>query len=341
MRIRLSRLLALILMLSSLMLAACGGTRQPAVPEGSSGGGSPSATTPVEITIGTGPSGGAFYPLGVKLSESIPQVLPNYRVTAQPTGAGAENIKRVSSGELDLGITYASNIYWANRGEKIFTQAIPVRILVAGQLAPYVLVVRQDSGVRSWTDLKGKRIVDAPQGGLLGTELFAAALQCYGLSSKDLKSVSKAANLQDAVEQIKNGQLDGVFWPVPRGTTPSALIDLARSTGVSWVGFDEGTVAKLLEIFPFLRRVEVPAGSNEGQSAPYVTVSDTTVIFVHESMDQTVAYDLTKAIVENNRFTEIGPAGAEWTLEAAVACKGSVDYHPGAVKYYKEKGVWD
>lgn len=327
-------LLVAVLLVLALAITACGGKEQPAA-----GGGASQGKT-VEIKVGTAPSGSVFYALGVKLSEVIPAALPNYKVTAQPTGATVENIRRMSTGELDIAFTYGSNIYWANAGEKVFKEKYPVRVLVGGHLAPWVLLVREDAGITSWKNLKGKRIANAPPGGLIAEEVWATALEYYGLTPKDLATVTKIPNVNETVEQIKNKQLDGLFWPTARGGM-APFIDLARSTKTRWLGFDEEAIKHILAKYPFLVRAEVPVGTNEGQANSYVSVSDRVHIVAMEKMDEEVAYNLTKAIVENNRFAEVMPAGSEWTRESAVASKGTLEYHPGAIKYYKEIGIWD
>lgn len=334
--IRTVMLVSLVSVIALVFLVSCK-AQKPAATETSTRS---AASEKVRITIGTSPSGGAFYSLGTKAAEIISKSVPGYQATAQPSTGPVENVKRMSSGEFDVGYVLTGLAYWAARGEKPFDKPYPVRVLVAGHMEPWVLVVREDSGIRDWRDLKGKRIANAPPGSPLAEGVWNATLEYYKVASKDLALITKVPSLQDTVEQIKARQLDGVFWPTGRGGT-SALIDLASSTKVRWIGLGEEASQYVIKRYPFLEKAIVPAGTQEGQKDTYVSVGSRTVIVAMADMDEEVAYNLTKALVEHSdEFRTVGLLGEEWTPENAVASRNAVEYHPGAVKYYRERGLW-
>lgn len=331
-------LLATLVLVGSLI--GCGGE----APAGGNGAEAPApAPAPAEtvhISIGTAPAGGDFYNTGVLIADILNQELTNYRVNAEPTDAAVDNIRRMQRGEMEMGFTYAANVYWAVRGEEIFDEEIPLDILIATTTAPWHLMVRADSGIDSWADLAGKRVAGVPAGGLVGWKIIDRSLEFYGMTRDDLAAMPAVTNLPDMIEEIKAGDFDGIVWPFPVRGAP-AFIDLGATTDLKWISMEEDHMDYILEELPFLSKVTIPAGSNEGQPMDFTCVAEITLIMIRPDLDEQVVYEMTEALAKNlHRFEELSVAGREVTLERAVAVKDVLNYHPGAVKYYQEQGVW-
>ena len=328
-----------LLLLLILTVTACGGKTEEATDKQDQGA-VDKAAPEVQINIGTAPSGSLFYALGVKMGELITNNVPGYTATAQPTGASVENIKRMTAGELQMGYAYGGNIYYGLKGEKFFEEPHDMQVLIAGHPSAWMLIVRKDSGIENWTDLKGKRIGSNPPGAGMGYDIWLAILEYYQIKESDLAKVSRIQNLNDAVQQIKDGHLDGVCWPVATGGVP-ALTDLANSFEVNWLGVDEDGIKYVTEKYPFLSAITTKGGSNKGQVNDVTSAGDTSHIVVKADMPEEQAYQITKAIMDNaDALAAAIPAGADYTLETATITANVLPYHPGAIKYYKEKGVW-
>lgn len=329
----------LILLLVSLMLTGlafgCGPADEEPVANGEP------VEEDVEIYIGTGPTGGTFHTLGVLFAEII-NAETNYRAHAEPTDAAVDNIRRMDRGELDLGFTYTANPYWAIRGEEVFEEdgEMDINNLISGHTSPWTLLVRADSDIYSWGDLEGERIYGVPPGGLIGWEIIDMSLEYHGLSRDDLAEIPAVTNLPDAVELIAAGEYDGIVWPYATRGVP-AFLDLAATTDVRFVGMEDGQREELLERLEWFDHVTVPAGRQEGQDEDYTTITEVLDIMVRPDLDEEVVYNVTKALGENlHRVTEVMEAGEEWTLEQATFSREVLPYHPGAIRYYEEEGVW-
>lgn len=295
----------------------------------------------VQINIGTAPSGGVFHALGVKMGELITKNIPGYTATAQPTGASVENIIRMTSKELQMGFAYGGNIFYGLKGEKFFTEPHDIQVLIAGHPSPWLLIARDDSGIKNWTDLKGKRIASNPPGSGMGYDIWLAILEYYNIKESELEKVSRIQNLNDAVQQIQDGHLDGVCWPIATGGAP-ALTELANSQKINWIGVEEAGIKYVIDKYPFLTSFTIKGGSNKGQDNDVTSAGDIVHIIVRSDMPEEQAYQITKSIMDNaDDLKEAVPAGADYKLETAAITSKVLPYHPGAIKYYKEKGVWE
>ena len=331
-------LMITLLLLLILTVTACGGKTEETTDKQQGTG--DKAAPEVQINIGTAPSGGVFYALGVKMGELVTNNVPGYTATAQPTGASVENIKRMTANELQMGFAYGGNIYYGLKGEKFFEEPHDMSVIIAGHPSPWMLIVRKDSGINNWTDLKGKRIASNPPGSGMGYDIWLAILEYYNIKESELAKVSRIQNLNDAVQQIKDGHLDGVCWPVATGGAP-ALTDLANSFEVSWIGVEEDGIKYVVDKYPFLSPITIKGGSNKGQDNDVTSPGDICHIIVRTDMSEDQAYQITKTIMDNaDALKAAVPAGGDYTLETATITANVLPYHPGAIKYYKEKGVW-
>jgi len=294
----------------------------------------------VDVNIGTGPSGGVYHSIGILFAEVINKELSNFRSHAEPSGAGTDNTKRMTLGEFDIGLSLSANVMWGAKGIGPFQEVQPVSLLATGHTMPWVLLVRADSNINSWADLKGAKIAGPPQQAVSGWELIDTSLEYYNLSKDDLKQIPPTSNLGDAVDLIRAGDLDGTIWPTPaRGVAP--FIDLAATTELRWLGMEDDLIKHVLEVYPFMQKVTVPAGTNDGQKESFTAVAEIMQVMIHNDIDEETAYTLTKTLCENfNLIENIMYSGREWTLEQAVSSKNWAPYHPGSIKYYQEVGVW-
>ena len=295
-----------------------------------------SASAAQYVTILTGGTSGVYYPLGVALSQVYSKVLPDAKVSVQSTKASAENLNLVEAGRGELAFTLGDALSdaWKGNAEAGFKSPLKKLRGVASIYPNYVqIVATADSGIKTLADLKGKRIsVGAPKS---GTELNARAiLKAAGLSYKDFSKVEYLP-FGESVELMKNRQLDVTLQSAGLGV--SSLRDLATSTKIVVVPIPADVVKKVND--PAYQAAVIPANTYEGQTQDVPAVAIKNALVTSSSVSEDTVYKMTKALFENLP-TLVAAHTAAKAIKLEDATKGlAVPLHPGAIKYYKEKGI--
>lgn len=288
------------------------------------------------ITILTGGTSGVYYPLGVALNGVYGKVIPDAKVTVQATKASVENLNLLQSGKGEIAFTLGDSLSdaWSGREEAGFRAKLGKLRSVAGIYPNYIQVVAaKDSGIRTLADLKGKRVsVGAPKS---GTELNARAI--FGAAGMSYKDFAKVEYLPfaESVDLMKNRQLDATL--ISAGLGVAAVRDLATSQEITVVAIPGDTVQKVGD--PAYIAETVPAGTYNGQTEPVPTAAVRNFLVTHAGMSNDVVYALTKATFENLEALTSAHAAAKQIKLDAEAAKSPVPLHPGAEKFYKEKGL--
>ncbi len=318
--------LALVLLLA---MTACGGAQKDS-------DGSAEATPKKRfLSIGTAPPGGAFFVVGGALAE-VANGAPGWDVTAEATKGSRENIRRLLRGDLDFGLSNAAITYFALRGEAGWEKPYPVRSVMT--LAPNValFIARADSDVKTIADLAGKRVVIGPAGA--GFEMFVTPiLAAHGVSYDDFTALNNTQS--GAVDMLSDGSADAAFLG---GAVPTAsIVQASASMDLHFVPFDEDARASLLADYPFYAPTTIPAETYRGQEADFAgLVVGAMHLLTAESVDEAVVYTMTKTLYENRaQVVERHPAGRAINPKNVVADKGT-PFHPGAIRYFKEAGIW-
>ncbi len=327
-------LLALLLALS-LVAAGCGGSQEEPKEQGEqqqSGG----ETT--KLFLATGSTGGTYYPLGGAMAKVWNDNIEGLNVTAQSTGASVENIRLLASGQTELAMAMngPAQAAWLGKGD--FEGKPLNNFRAVGVIYPEVMqiVTPTDSGIQTVADLKGKRVSIGPVGS--GTASSALKiLAAYGLDpEKDIQKFQDT--FADAARKLKDGQLDAAFavLAVPAGS----IIDVTTSTPVTIVDIEGEGLQKLLEADPAFTPYDIPGGTYKGQDEVAHTVSQWAVLYVKEDLPEDLIYQMTKVMYEKTDEIAKGHArGEQITIDNALKGIEPVEFHPGAVKYYKEKGM--
>ena len=317
-----------LLAFSSLLLIACG----PADPSDSGN------SERQFLSIGTAPPGGAFFVVGGALSEVLQahSADESWQVTAEATKGSQENIRRLTSGELNLALANAAITYFAVRGEGRWEAPQDVQAVMT--LAPNValFLTPSSTSVHSIADLEGRRVVIGPAGA--GFEYFVAPiLEAHGVAYDDL---SVLHNTQAAaVDMLADGSAVAAFLG---GAIPTASITQATSTqDMRFVPFDEPAVEKLVMSYPFFDRVTVPAATYRGQDEAFFGLNVGSMhIITGADQDEDLIYEVTRTLWEHrSEVVEKHAAGRAIQPEVVVRDTGVV-FHPGAVRYYQEIGIW-
>lgn len=323
-------LLLSIVCLSSQMIACSGGDAEAPT----------EAPAPEKrfLSVGTAPTGGAFFVVGGALAEVANSFGADkgWQVTAEATQGSQENIRRLASGELDFALANAAITYFGVRGESSWDKAYEVRSVMT--LAPNValFVTPADSGVKTLADLKGKRASVGPAGA--GFEMFVEPLlQAHGVSFDEFEALN--ATQSGAVDLLADGSAAAAFLG---GAVPTASITQAStSMDLFFVPLDDDAKASLLERYPFFTPATIPAGTYRGQDADYNGLNVGSMqLITGADVDENLVYEFTKLIYEQRaEVVKRHPAGKAIQPKVVVRDTGT-PFHPGAIRYYQEIGIW-
>jgi len=289
----------------------------------------------VKMVLATGGTAGTYYPFGGAMANIWNSKIPGMNVTAQATGASIENIRLMNKDEVELALVQSDNIDWAFYGKEVFKEKITKMAAIA-VLYPEVvhIVVRGDSPAKTFGDLKGMRVgVGAPGS---GTEAnFRQLMEVYGLKKDDVKG--QYLSYAESAEQFKDKHIDSFF--LTTGVPNSAIMDVANTRPIKLVSIEDAMVTKITQKYPFLAPAKIPANTYKGQPEEVKTIAVMAVLIAHPSVKEDVVYNITKVLIENQAQLAAAHAkGKELSLQGAVNGV-SIPFHPGAAKYYKEKGV--
>lgn len=329
------RIIAILLTLLLVTSMAACGTPEPAAP--ADNGDAPAAEEEVILSLGGASLGGNFFSMGAAMAAVIINSA-GYRTTAQATGGSAFNVDAVHNKEIDIGMSQATVIASAVSGTDQFEgfQIDDIRTLLNYNATPLHILVSTSLDIDDITQLGGAKIECITPGD--GIELTTMkVLPELGLPIEDV-NLEYSGNRVQAASRLKTGQVD-------------AILD-GTGVGAAWMTdvIGDGSDFKLLSLtdeqmdtltaaFPEMSRMRIPAGTYGGQDQVVETVGNWTTVFVHEDMDEEVAYNIVKAIFENKEdlvkahsfFTDLEP---ENIIGSAIA-----PVHPGAERYYQEVGV--
>lgn len=288
------------------------------------------------VNVLTGGTSGVYYPLGVTLSQIYGESIADSKVQVQATKASAENLNLLQAGRGEIGFSLADSVSdaWKGDAEAGFTKPLKQLRAVASVYPNYIQIVAlADANIKSLADLKGKRIsVGAPRS---GTEINArAVLKAAGLSYADFAKVEYLP-FGESVELMKNRQIDVTLQSAGLGV--AALRDLSSAVKVNFVPVPADVVAKIGD--PAYQSAPVPANTYTGQSAAVPTIAINNLLVTSEKVPAEVVYQMTKGIFENlERLGNSHAAARQIKLEKATEGL-PIPLHPGAEKYYREKGL--
>ena len=290
--------------------------------------------------IATGGTGGTYYPLGGMLAQLISNKATvdgrKVSATAEAAGASVGNAKLLGNKEIESAFVAADILDAAFNGTGQF-QGAPLKNLRAlGALYPETvqLITRADMGINSVRDLKGKTISSgAPGSGQY--QLLTDLLKVHGMTRADIKE--DLSSFTQAVDKIKDGNLHATL--ITAGVPTAAVTDFAQSHALKVIPLTGPEIAELRRQQPYYAEVPLPANTYKGQTAAVPTLAVMAVWATHDAVPETVAYEVTKALYENTQtMAQVHVQGKNITLATATAV-GTAPLHPGALKYFREKGI--
>jgi TRAP transporter TAXI family solute receptor len=295
----------------------------------------PAAQAEGFINVLTGGTSGVYYPLGVAIGKIFTDNIPDVKTQVQATKASVENLILLQQGRGEIAFTLGDSLKAAWEGdEEAGFKARLDKLRTIGAIYPnYIqIVATADSGIKTLADLRGKSLsVGAPKS---GTELNSRAiLAAAGLSYKDIGKVEYLP-FAESVDLMKNRQLDATLQSAGLGV--ASLKDLSTSTEISVVSVPKEVVDK---IGPPFVSVMIPANTYTGQDKDVPTAAVINYLVTSSAVSDDLAYRMTKLIFESlPELANSHAAGKE--IRLATAAVGSpVPLHPGAIRYFREKGL--
>lgn len=294
------------------------------------------APKPQFISIATGGTAGVYFPLGGKLADILNKTIKGMNATAQTTGASVANMNMIGKKEVDIAFVQNDITYYAYTGTEMFKdiKVENVRGLASVYNEVVQIVATEASGIKSISDLKGKRVsVGAPGSGVEASA--RQVLEAFGISYSDLAKTDYLS-FAEAASNMKDGHIDAAF--VTSGVPTSAVIDMSKTSKVVVIPVSGAEVATLQSKYPFYAKVTIPANTYDGQTTGIDTVAVRAIIVVRADLDEKTVYNITKALFSN--LTDFGAVHARGKDLSLATAKDAmpIPLHAGAEKYYKEQG---
>ncbi len=291
------------------------------------------------VRMVSGPAGGSWYPLGAKIAEVLGKKVPGISTSNGP-GGGVGNVKDVNKGNAEIGWSYGHTAYNGFSGQGTFKKTQKnIRHFATLYPAAFQTAVPKKSSIMSYRDMKDKSI--SP--GKTTYSGYAAAklvFKQYGLTFDQIKKSGGTIHhvgYSDSVALMKDGNID-VF--IGLTSVPQAsFIDLDFRPGIRFIGIEPDVMKKILAMNPGYLSTVIPKSAYKGMTEDVPTLGVVTVLVINKDVPEDVVYNMTKALWENHgEFLKVKKIWSKVRL--ADALRGAaIPVHPGAQRYYDEKGV--
>jgi len=291
------------------------------------------------ISIATGGTGGVYYPLGGGMAAALSKYVPGMQATAEVTGGSVANLQLIGSGKPYIALSMADAAQDALQGKDKFASGkVPVRTLMILYPNRMHVVTVEGTGISKISDLKGKRVSTGSPGS--ATEVMAfRVIEAAGLD-KDKDMTRERLGVAESVNAVKDRKIDAFFWV--GGLPTAAVTDLANTPGLTIKMVDHSElVPKMNQKYGNLYVEDVIAKTvYKGMAADNKQATVMNILVAHENMDETTAYNIVKTIFEKrDDLIAVHKEAENFKLENQKASASPLPFHPGAVKYFAEKGV--
>jgi TRAP transporter TAXI family solute receptor len=291
-------------------------------------------------SIGTGGLTGVYYPTGGAICRLLNKGRKSHgiRCSVESTGGSIFNLNTVAGGELDFGVAQSDWQYHAYHGSSKFSRQganKSLRAVFSIHSEPFTVMARDDSQVKVFTDLKGKRVnIGNPGSGQRGT--MEVLMKEYGWSKADFKLTSELKATEQS-RALCDNKIDAMIYMV--GHPNASFKEAATACDTHLVPVSGDVVNRLIAANPYYASAVVPGGMYRGSDSDTRTFGVKATLVTSEKVDDEIVYQLVKAVFENLAvFRKLHPAFSQ--LQAGEMLQGnSAPFHAGALRYYKEKGL--
>ncbi len=291
----------------------------------------------VRLAIGTGGTGGVWYPLGGAMANIFSRTIPNVQATAEVTGGSVDNIKLISTRKSDFGFSMADAAWDAYQGQGKFKEKLSLRTLAVIYPQKNHVVTLEGRGIEKMPDLRGRRVSIGSPGS--GSEIIARrVLEAYNIDpDKDI--IRERLGVAEAVNALKDRKIDAFIHnaaiPIP------AVTDLAATPGIRIKLIDHGDAAQAMnkKYGPLYIKGTLPAKTYPGQDRDASTVDVWAVLLTDDRMSEELAYNIVKTLFEKKPDLMLVAKDTSYmTFENQFNGASPLPFHPGALRYFAEKG---
>ncbi|MBN1107082.1 MAG: TAXI family TRAP transporter solute-binding subunit [Deltaproteobacteria bacterium] len=286
-----------------------------------------------QMSMGTATVGGIFNNIGSALAQCVNKALPEMNITAEFTQGSTENLRLVDQKKMELALITPQIGYNARKGTGPFKDK-PIDFYAVVRLLPNgnIWVVLEKSGIKNISEMKGHKVAVGPASGGLGV-IARTQLDAYGMDyRKDIKPFFMGAG--EMAEALKDGAVEVSFL------TEELAHMVATTHRIRPLSWEKKTLDAFLAKHPYYGEYTYPANHFKGVGYPVLTADNGIQLICSKDLSEEMAYKLTKAVVENlgcmaNIYAPAKAITPQWT-----ATELGNPVHPGAIKYFKEKGLW-
>jgi TRAP transporter TAXI family solute receptor len=293
------------------------------------------------ISIGTAGTGGLWYPTGAALAQMWNKHLgEKVKATAVTSRGGTANLLAINKGERMMGFDLSLDLYNGYTGGGIYKEKGPYKKAALGFMPAQMLFINiwttKEKGIKTINDIKGKRLA-VPAPGASARVYLDDLLRNHGLDiEKDVKL--SHGNMSEMCDMLTMGQIDVASWQT--GLRASALLAFAETRNIAFVPLTDEGISKTMEKLPVLIPYEIPANTYKGQDKPVKTVAVPIGIVVHPDVSEGLVYQMSKIVWEHiDELYSSVKSMQEVKFDSSIFKKMPIPYHPGAMRYFKEKNI--
>lgn len=295
------------------------------------------------VSLGTSTVGARFHILAVGMGDTVSRN-SDISVTVEPIGGSDANVRALAAKRIELALLNSLAGTHGYHGIGSFKKdgKIPLRLVFQGGLGARAIVARADRGIKTPADLKGKT-VQGKRKALADLEAFTkAVMRAYGIPESEVK-ILQHGNTNEQLESLKLGVADAVVMPFgsPKTSSPP-LRRLAQTIDLVVIPIADDKAAEILKdpLLKGYRKAKLAKGAIKGMDSDIDSLAVGTFTATRADVPDDVIYAVTKAFFENlKQFHPVHSSAKEYTIEGSLA-DPTIPFHPGAIKYYKEIGVW-
>jgi len=291
------------------------------------------------LSIATGGTGGVYYPLGGGMANILSKYVPGLQATAEVTGGSVDNLKLIATGKPYIAFSMADAGQDAYRGEDKFKGTkVPLRTLMVLYPNRMHVVTIDGIGITKMADLRGKRVSTGSPGS--ATEVMGfRVIEAAGLD-KDRDMKRERLGVAESVNALKDRKIDAFFWV--GGLPTAAVTDLANTPGVKIKMIDHAdtVVAMNRKYGPLYIEDVIPKATYRGMDADNRQATVWNILVSHENLSNQTAYNIVKTIFDKrDDMIAVHKEAENFRLENQKASASPIPFHPGAIKYFAERGV--
>src|SRR5215470_7805457 len=291
------------------------------------------------LSIATGGTGGVYYPIGGGMANILSKYVPGMQATAEVTGGSVDNLKLIATGKPYIAFSMADAGQDAFRGEDKFKGTkVPLRTLMVLYPNRMHVVTIEGTGITKIADLKGKRVSTGSPGS--ATEVMGfRVIEAAGLN-RDKDMTRERLGVAESVNAIKDRKIDAFFWV--GGIPTAAVTDLAASPGIKMKLIDHGDLAEKMnaKYGKLYTASKIKGGSYPGYDKDNSITEVWNLIVTGDKMSNEDAYAIVKTLVEKKAdIVAVHKEAESFSLDNQVQERSPIPFHPGALKYFKEKGI--